>query len=42
VPSIEDDACRHRVEERFSLVTMVEAYEKVYAKIFELQGAALR
>jgi hypothetical protein len=25
------------VQERFSLVTMVEAYEKVYARIFELQ-----
>jgi len=39
VPSIKDDACRQRVEERFSLVTMVEAYEKVYARIFELQRA---
>jgi glycosyltransferase involved in cell wall biosynthesis len=39
VPSIKDDACRQRVEERFSLVTMVEAYEKVYARIFELEKA---
>jgi glycosyltransferase involved in cell wall biosynthesis len=39
VPSIKDDACRQRVEERFSLVTMVEAYEKVYARIFELERA---
>jgi glycosyltransferase involved in cell wall biosynthesis len=40
VPSIQDDACRRRVQERFSLVTMVEAYEKVYARIFELEQAA--
>ena len=39
VPSIQDDACRRRVQERFSLVTMVEAYEKVYARIFELERA---
>jgi hypothetical protein len=25
------------VEERFSIATMVEAYERVYAKIFELE-----
>src|SRR5271168_2385634 len=37
VPSIQDAACRQRVQERFSLVTMVEAYEKVYARIFELE-----
>jgi glycosyltransferase involved in cell wall biosynthesis len=39
VPSIQDDACRRRVQERFSLVTMVESYEKVYARIFELERA---
>jgi glycosyltransferase involved in cell wall biosynthesis len=39
VPSIKDDACRQRVQERFSLVTMVEAYEKVYGRIFELEQA---
>ena len=39
VPSIQDAACRQRVQERFSLVTMVEAYEKVYARVFELQRA---
>src|SRR6202167_203691 len=38
-PSITDDACRQRVQERFSLVTMVEAYEKVYGRIFELEQA---
>jgi glycosyltransferase involved in cell wall biosynthesis len=36
VASIKDSACRKRVEERFSIATMVEAYERVYAKIFEL------
>jgi glycosyltransferase involved in cell wall biosynthesis len=35
VTAIQDEACRRRVQERFSLVTMVEAYEKVYATIFE-------
>jgi glycosyltransferase involved in cell wall biosynthesis len=39
VPSIQDDACRRRVQELFSLVTMVEAYETVYARIFELERA---
>ncbi len=38
VASIKDSACRRRVEERFSIATMVEAYERVYAKIFELEG----
>jgi hypothetical protein len=27
------------VQERFSIATMVEAYEKVYARIFELERA---
>jgi glycosyltransferase involved in cell wall biosynthesis len=36
VPSIQDSACRRRVEERFSIATMVAAYERVYAAIFEL------
>jgi glycosyltransferase involved in cell wall biosynthesis len=35
VPSIQDSACRKRVEERFSIATMVAAYERVYASIFE-------
>src|SRR5271155_516102 len=38
VPSIDDSACRRRVEERFSIATMVAAYERVYAAIFELEG----
>ena len=37
VPSLQDRACRKRVEEHFSIATMVEAYERVYAKIFELE-----
>ena len=37
VPSLQDSACRRRVEERFSIATMVAAYERVYAAIFELQ-----
>ena len=39
VPTLEDIACRRRVEERFSIATMVEAYERVYATIFELERA---
>jgi glycosyltransferase involved in cell wall biosynthesis len=35
VPSIQDSACRKRVEERFSIATMVAGYERVYASIFE-------
>jgi glycosyltransferase involved in cell wall biosynthesis len=35
VASISDNACRARVEQRFSIATMVEAYERVYAKILE-------
>jgi glycosyltransferase involved in cell wall biosynthesis len=37
VPGIEDKACRKRVQERFSIATMVEAYERVYARIFLLE-----
>ena len=38
VPAIDARACRKRVEERFSIATMVAAYERVYEKIFQLQG----
>ena len=38
VPAIEDKACRSRVQERFSITTMVEAYERVYARIFLLES----
>jgi glycosyltransferase involved in cell wall biosynthesis len=37
VPGIEDKACRKRVQERFSIATMVAAYERVYEKIFLLE-----
>jgi glycosyltransferase involved in cell wall biosynthesis len=37
VPAIADDACRSRVQERFSVATMVEGYEQVYARIFLLE-----
>src|SRR5450432_1246360 len=39
VPSIQDSACRSRVEEQFSIATMVAAYERVYAGIFELEAS---
>jgi glycosyltransferase involved in cell wall biosynthesis len=38
VPAIDDKACRRRVQERFSIATMVEAYEQVYARIFLLES----
>jgi glycosyltransferase involved in cell wall biosynthesis len=37
VAAIDDSACRSRVEKRFSIATMVEAYERVYARIFLLE-----
>jgi len=37
VPSIQDADCRRRVENRFSIATMVDGYEQVYARIFELE-----
>jgi glycosyltransferase involved in cell wall biosynthesis len=39
VPSLQDTACRSRIEERFSIATMVEAYARIYATIFELERA---
>jgi glycosyltransferase involved in cell wall biosynthesis len=38
ISAIDRAACRHRVEQRFSIATMVEAYERVYARIFELEA----
>jgi glycosyltransferase involved in cell wall biosynthesis len=38
VPAIDDAACNRRVQEKFSIATMVEAYERVYAKIFLLES----
>src|SRR6202046_1303400 len=35
VPEIDGATCRRRVEERFSIETMVQAYERVYSTIFE-------
>jgi glycosyltransferase involved in cell wall biosynthesis len=35
IPEVDGRACRRHVEERFSVDTMVEAYESVYATIFE-------
>ncbi|MHC5157795.1 MAG: glycosyltransferase family 4 protein [Planctomycetota bacterium] len=37
IDTIEPAACRKRVEECFSIPTMVAAYEKVYAEIFKLE-----
>ena len=35
---IDRSACRRRVQECFSIETMVEAYERVYATIFDLEA----
>ena len=37
VGEIDPQACRTRVQKRFSVLTMVEAYERVYAKVFDLE-----
>jgi glycosyltransferase involved in cell wall biosynthesis len=36
---IDRRACRRRVEQRFSIDAMVQGYERVYARIFELEAA---
>jgi len=38
LPEIDRRACRQRVEQCFSIDTMVEAYERVYAAIFEREA----
>ena len=38
IPEIDRTACRQRVQECFSIETMVEAYERVYCKIFDLEA----
>ena len=38
VDEIDRDACRQRVQQNFSIDTMVAGYEKVYRKIFELEA----
>jgi glycosyltransferase involved in cell wall biosynthesis len=37
IPEIDRAACHARVQQRFSIPTMVEAYERVYSTIFELE-----
>ena len=39
VPTIEDADCSTRAKDKFSIATMVESYERVYAQIFALSGA---
>ena len=38
LPEIDRSACRKRVEQCFSITMMVEAYERVYSTIFELES----
>lgn len=38
IQTINGADCRERVERRFSIETMVEAYERVYSTIFELEA----
>jgi glycosyltransferase involved in cell wall biosynthesis len=38
LPKIDRSACRQRVQQCFSIDTMVEAYERVYAAIFEREA----
>ena len=37
LPGIDRRACRRRVQQHFSIETMVEGYERVYATIFDLR-----
>jgi glycosyltransferase involved in cell wall biosynthesis len=37
VRGIERAACRERVQQRFSIDSMVDAYQRVYCKIFDLE-----
>jgi glycosyltransferase involved in cell wall biosynthesis len=38
IPEINPDACRERVQKMFSIPAMVEAYERVYSTIFDLEA----
>jgi glycosyltransferase involved in cell wall biosynthesis len=38
IPEIDRAVCRRRVANCFSIETMVEAYERVYCKIFDLEA----
>ena len=41
ISEIDRYACRRRVSQYFSVNTMVEAYERVYATIFDLEAQRL-
>jgi glycosyltransferase involved in cell wall biosynthesis len=41
IHQIDRSACRKRVQHCFSVETMVEAYERVYAAIFDLEARKL-
>jgi glycosyltransferase involved in cell wall biosynthesis len=41
ISEIDRHACRSRVKQHFSIDTMVEGYEQVYAKIFDLEAKNL-
>ena len=38
IGTVDRAACRRRVEQCFSIPTMVEGYEKVYVEIFKIEG----
>jgi hypothetical protein len=38
LPEIDPSACRRRVQQCFSIETMVEAYERVYCTIFDREA----
>jgi glycosyltransferase involved in cell wall biosynthesis len=38
ISEIDRSACRSRVQQHFSIETMVEGYERVYSKIFDLEA----
>jgi len=39
VPQIDRSACRQRVEQRFSVATMVKQYERVYSRVLEREAS---
>jgi glycosyltransferase involved in cell wall biosynthesis len=42
LPEIHSDACRRRVQQCFSVETMVDGYERVYSMIFDREAGRLR
>jgi glycosyltransferase involved in cell wall biosynthesis len=38
LPEIDGDVCRQRIQQCFSIETMVDAYERVYQSIFDLEA----